>query len=78
VILAVRIASLCTDQSAETGHCSPTKLGSFCNFAVEDYSVAAPSLLRLTLFLGPFSKTHSGTPAVFLNEFDSGGFQGVL
>jgi|SRR6516225_9294135 len=41
-------------------------------------SDAENRICGLTLFLGPLSKTHSGTSAVFQDELDSGRFQGVL
>ena len=52
--------------------------GVWHKFAIEPRTAATLSLPHLTLFLGPLSKTHSGTPAVFLDELDSSRFQGVL
>ena len=49
------------------------KMGSFCDFDPDSVSRS-----RLIPFLLPLSQPHPGAPAVFLDELDSGRFQGVL
>jgi hypothetical protein len=68
------VQPLCDTLNVRLWCAGADQIGFVSQFAIEAPSAATPRLLRLTPFLGPLSKAHPGTPAVFLNKLNPGCF----